>query len=127
MSQFELGTDFRAWAFSITRYKVMEHRRKLKKDQCLVFNNDLSTLLADETNVDNHDHNELHDTLELCISQLRPKDQALIRHRYAREENLSEFAEKTEQSVGALRVTLHRLRFALRRCITQRLKWENLS
>ena len=30
--KFELGTNFTAWSFSIARYCVMEHRRKLRRD-----------------------------------------------------------------------------------------------
>lgn len=36
-AEFELGTNFKAWAFSIARYEVLNYRKKQARDARLVF------------------------------------------------------------------------------------------
>lgn len=127
MHQFEPGSNFRAWAFSIARYKVMEHRRKLKKDHALVFDDTLSHQLAETTSCSPDESERLHEALENCLNRLRPKEIELLKQRYAHSGSLKDYAETSNQSAGALRVTLYRLRIALRRCMVRRLQLDTLS
>ncbi|MCB9875929.1 MAG: RNA polymerase subunit sigma-24, partial [Planctomycetaceae bacterium] len=39
--EFELGTNFKAWAFSIARYEVLNYRKRQSRDARLVFSDDL--------------------------------------------------------------------------------------
>ena len=121
MEKFESGTNFRAWAFTIARYKILEHLRKLKKDRFLIFDDELCYQLAEDSACGSEESDAMHDALETCMSKVRLKDAQLIRHRYSSDGNLKEYADANNESVGALRVTLHRLRTTLRRCMVLRL------
>ena len=70
---FELGTNFRAWAFTIARYRALEHRRKLQKDHRLVFDE----RLIDQLDQTPHDWEAArleskHRALEHCLGKLKP-------------------------------------------------------
>ncbi|NWK55050.1 sigma-70 family RNA polymerase sigma factor [Verrucomicrobiaceae bacterium N1E253] len=126
MKDFEPGSNFRAWAFSIARFKILEHLRKLKKDRHLVFDEELCNQLVEETDQDSKHTEAMQEALEACLSKVRPKDAQLLRHRYYQGGNLQEYAQAHNESAGALRVTLHRLRTSLRRCMVRKLKLDTL-
>lgn len=47
-AEFELGTNFKAWAFSIARYEVLNRRKQQSRDARLVFSEDLERTIAVE-------------------------------------------------------------------------------
>ncbi len=57
------------------------------------------------------------DGLQACLERLQPRARALLHSRYGEERSLSALAQQFKQPVGALAVTLHRLRATLRRCL----------
>ena len=61
------------------------------------------------------------EALKECIKTLREEDRALLRERYSSTGTLKVYAEKTGRSEAGLRVTLHRLRQSLRKCVKSRL------
>lgn len=118
--QFETGTNFQAWAFAIARFRALEFRRAKKKDQYLVFSEELIELFADEPFERSPDHIERRkQALRSCLTALKPKDRSLINARYATQTKLDDFARSDGRSSASLRVILNRLRSALRRCIDQ--------
>ena len=127
MDEFTPGSNFRAWAFSVARFKVMEHLRQLKRDKSFLFDDELAAQLASDEEVHSEGSDRLVGALEHCIKTLRPKDQELLHNRYATDTNLKSYAEQTRQSEGGLRVTLHRLRSVLRDCIQKRLNREEFA
>lgn len=116
--KFELGTNFTAWSFAIARYNVLEHRRKLRRDGRLIFNDDLLDTLAPEPEETLPSQlEERQAALEVCLGKLSPTDRELINYRYQRGHSVEEYATRSGKSAGALRVTLFRIRAALRKCI----------
>jgi len=121
---FLIGTNFRAWAFAIARYRALEHRRKLQKEHKLVFDDQLVELLEQTP----HDWETArleskHRALEVCLGKLKPKDRDLISARYSGTP-LAEYSKRDGRSPGSLRVILNRLRQLLRRCIDAQLAME---
>ena len=121
MSQFLPGSNFRAWAFTIARFETLNHRRKLEKHGALFLSEELSDYLAEQTKEVPLDTEKRIQALELCLGKLRSKDRKLIEHRYLSANELSDFAVQVGSTAGSLRVTLHRLRSNLRKCVTARL------
>lgn len=120
---FEHGTNFRAWAFTIARYRALEHRKKAQRDQGLMFDDQIMNLL-DQTP---HDWDAArleskHRALEACLGKLKPKDRALITARYSSRTPLTEYSKHDGRSPGSLRVILNRLRNQLRGCIDAQLQ-----
>lgn len=121
-AQFQLGTNFKAWIFAVARYEVLNFRKKQARDGRLVFNDELINVFATEMPrlVDDID-DRIH-TLRGCIAKLRPPEQDLIRHRYFEQTPLQDVAEQVDRSVGGLKVTLHRIRGKLQRCLELNMK-----
>ena len=124
---FEIGTNFKAWAFSIARYEVLSHRKRQARDSRLNFSEDLEEVIANEICVRPDDVQERHDALRACLTKLKSKDRDLLLHRYSDEGTLAEYASRTGRSAGGLKVTLHRLRNALSDCVRRRLKAVEVS
>lgn len=122
---FELGTNFKAWAFQTIRYHLLNHRRRLISQGWLVFDDDLVERLSPELEVEPGELEERHLALRNCLLRLRPQDRELLHHRYATSSSLQEFASATNRSSGTLKAILFNLRAALRRCIERQLTATN--
>jgi len=119
---FVLGTNFKAWAFSVARFEVLNCRKQQARDARLVFSETLAETFADDLAERDDGSERRHEALRGCLEKLRQKDRNLLLHRYtATAGTLEDFAEKMGRSVGGLKVTLHRLRNALLGCIEKQL------
>lgn len=119
---YELGTNFKAWAFQTIRYHMLNHRRRLISQGWLVFDDDLIQRMAPGFENEPDELEERHIALRKCLLRLRPQDRELIHHRYATAGSLQEYADKTNRSAGTLKAILFNLRAALKRCIERELK-----
>ena len=120
-SQFEMGTNFKAWAFSIARYEVLNYRKSQARDSRLVFSGELEEIIESELAEPDHNLQLRHEALRECLGKLRVQDRQLLLHRYSKRGTLAEYAEMIGRSPGGLKVTLHRLRSALLACMQRRL------
>jgi RNA polymerase sigma-70 factor, ECF subfamily len=119
---FTLGTNFKAWAFSVARYEVLNYRKQQARDSRLVFGEELEQIFADDLADRDDDTEQRHAALKGCLEKLREQDRELLLHRYtASAGTLENYAERVGRSVGGLKVTLHRLRNALLGCIEKQL------
>ncbi|MFC4992632.1 sigma-70 family RNA polymerase sigma factor [Rubritalea tangerina] len=117
-SEFKTGTNFKAWAFTIARYRALEHRRAMRKDKDLVFDDELIDLLSSpSTDFSAAQHERKQVALDSCLQQLKDKDRNLIHARYFQNANLEEYAKIDGRSYGSIRVILNRLRITLRNCV----------
>jgi RNA polymerase sigma-70 factor (ECF subfamily) len=120
-AEFEQETNFKAWAFSVARYEVLNYRKRQARDSRLVFSGELEQVIESELAETDHNLQERHEALRQCMEKLRPQDRQLLLHRYSNRGTLAEFAEKAGRSLAGLKVTLHRLRSALLTCMQRRL------
>ncbi len=119
---FATGTHFKAWAFSVARFEVLNHRKQQARDSRLLFGAELEQVLADDLIQHPDDIERRHEALQGCLKRLRPQDRELLMHRYtATAGSLDDFAQSIGRSVGGLKVTLHRLRNGLLSCIEKQL------
>lgn len=123
---FVPGSNFKSWAFTLARYRALEHRRALRRDHRLVFDDELLDLLAKTAghgfDADSLERKRL--ALNHCLKQLKSKDRALLASRYSGDCTLGEYSLADGRSPGSLRVILNRLRTILRRCVEDRLALE---
>lgn len=122
---FEIGTNFKAWAFSIARFQVRKYRFKQAKDARLVFCEELEDVIADEIVDHLDDLSEQHVALRGCLQTLKPADRELIYHRYYKRTPLKDYAIEVGRSIGGLKVTLHRIRNRLLICVEKRIAFGN--
>jgi len=116
-ADFELGTNFRAWAFAIARFEVLAHLKKNKRGSWLVFNDDLLETIAEESELAIPESTTRLSLLEQCMQKLKPNHRDLLQHRYQSKEGLESYSRQVGRSVSSLSVTLHRVRAKLRECI----------
>lgn len=116
-AEFEPGTNFKAWAFSIARYQVLSYRKQRARDSRLTFSEELeSTITSELTQADDSLQLRL-EALRSCLTKLRTIDRELLLQRYSAPGTLAAYAQKIGRSADGLKVTLHRLRNALLKCI----------
>ncbi len=120
-NSFELGTNFKAWAFQTIRYHMLNHRRRLIAHGWLIFDDDLIERMSPEFESEPNELEERHLALRTCLQKLRPQDRELLHHRYATASSLQEYATATNRSAGTLKAILFNLRAALKRCIERQL------
>lgn len=124
-SDFTEGTNFKAWAFRIAQFHVLNQRRKIARGKWLVFDQELIEKLDPETIADSADYlNAEEDALEHCLKGLNAEDQKLLHTRYATKTSVETFAQQEGLRPGTLKARLFRLRAALRTCIEEKLKNE---
>ena len=114
---FQQGSNFRAWACAIARYEVKSHRRRMRRFSKLMLSDDLSEMLAGHCEAPPDEVDERHRALDRCLGRLGESERELIDHRYFSKETLDEFAARCGRPADSLKVTLFRIRAALRKCI----------
>lgn len=121
-ADFEPGTHFKAWAFSIARFEVLNYRKRQARDARLVFSGELEEVFAEEMGREDDASEARHAALRHCLAGLRSRHRELLLHRYAGGATLQEFADRSGRSVAGLKVTLHRLRSTLLDCMRRRMR-----
>lgn len=120
---FRIGTDFKSWMFSVAKFKVMavwrdQQRRKVwtVPDETLL---KLVERIEDAAFAATEDR---HQALRFCLARLRAEDRGLILNRYIAGHSLNKLARETDRNKDSLKVSLHRIRTALKICMKRRLK-----
>ncbi|WP_193212984.1 sigma-70 family RNA polymerase sigma factor [Luteolibacter marinus] len=121
-SQFTAGTRFKAWAFKVTRFHVMNARRRLAAEQHRrVFTDKLMEILADEAPYESELFTTKLSLLHGCLGELREKDRQLLQVRYGGRMTIETYAERHQRNPGTVRATLRRLRDLLLQCVLRKL------
>ena len=119
---FEIGSNFKAWAFRIAHFHVLNQRRKIARGKWLVFDEEVLDRLNPSAAVKEFDElSEEQEALEECMSEVSGENRQLLETRYATKTSIETFAEQTGQRPGTLKARLFRLRASLRDCIKKRL------
>jgi RNA polymerase sigma-70 factor (ECF subfamily) len=120
---FELGTNFKAWALTTARFQVMALQQKLKREKRAPLDEDVLMMVSEEAEERDPDvMNKKLSDLNACIGLLQVKDQELVLHRYWKKSGLAAYASATNRSIGSLKVALYRVRASLRTCLERKAK-----
>jgi RNA polymerase sigma-70 factor, ECF subfamily len=125
-NDFEEGTNFKAWAFAIARFKVLEHLRRQRREAFRLSDATLE-LLADEAveMTDESDalrERDLNQALARCLDKLAPKTRQLVELVYRDGLKPGAVAEKVGWQPNAVYVALSRARAELRGCVERQTK-----
>ena len=115
---FQIGTEFRAWAFQIARYELAEHRAERKR-RGLCFSDALVDELALRAPRHAHADDDLMDELRRCVAQLTTMDRELLSRRYALQSTCEAIAKSLSRPIRWVHNTLSRIRQELRTCVAQ--------
>ncbi|MFC4992602.1 sigma-70 family RNA polymerase sigma factor [Rubritalea tangerina] len=116
--QFEVGSNFKAWSFKIAKFHALNERRKIQRNQWLVFDEDIIHKIAAAAN--SLSQSRLHEkqrALDHCLHKLNAKHRDLIQARYQQGESLQQYAQTHKQNPATLRSILRNVRIKLKNCI----------
>jgi len=119
--QFELGTDFGAWAMKVSRFKVLQWREKQSKVPLPLGENELFQL-ADASVVVSFDDGERREALLNCLVSLPGKHREILAARYFSKLSVTQIAEGRNRSRRAIYKMLDRIRAVLLDCILKRMQ-----
>lgn len=120
--QFQPGTDFTAWAFAILRIKVMEWRRKQKRNPIL--DDGLLQIVADEAIELAATREAESRALSKCMEQLRPEQRDMVQMRYRPGGTLKATAIAVGKSHVTARKYIKQILHQLMQCVQKRLATE---
>ena len=119
---FESGTNFKAWAFKIAKFHVLNQRRKLARGNWLIFDEEMMEQIDPEWMAEKFENSRPEeDALEICLKEINEEDRELLHTRYATKTSLETFAEGKGIPPGTIKAKLFRLRSALRGCIESKI------
>ena len=127
LSDYEPGTNFAAWLFTIARFHLKTEASRLRRvaDYHVRYAPDL---LRRELERRSSEPPELHqarlDHLQTCLGQLGEHLHRFIKWRYAEEIPLDEMAARSGRSVAAVKKQLWQLRRKLHKCVQARIAAE---
>ena len=124
IAEFEVGTNFRAWLFTIARYQLMTEATRLRR--LADYHSRIAPdLLAREMErrAQQPDENTIErlQYLRECLAAMGESASQLIEWRYAAEISLEEMAARTGRTSGAIKKQLWQLRRKLQECIEGKL------
>ena len=117
---FELGTNFNAWAFTVAHYQILSYRKSQSRDRLVFTDKVVATI--DEREDESEMREGVLSHLRYCLEAMSSDNQVFIKLRYEGELSMKQIATEVGKTVGAVKVKLHRLRRSLRDCVQNRLQ-----
>lgn len=117
--EFELNTNFSAWARKIAYWQALAFLRDQARDK-LVFSVEMVNQLANRPAI-REEESEARLALRHCLNELSENSLELIRHRYNADLSIRLLAKKLGKNQSAVKVSLHRIRRSLLGCIERQL------
>jgi RNA polymerase sigma-70 factor, ECF subfamily len=121
---FRKGSDFRAWAFQIAHYKVLNFRQR-RAHRPQLFDDKLIEKLVRERLLLDDAFDARNRALADCYQKLCLEDRRMLDLRYAEEATVSDVAAQTGRSVDFVYKSLRRIHGALHHCIDESVKNED--
>jgi len=120
---FRIGTNFKSWMFSVAKFKVMSVWRDHQRCKVWAVPEETLTMLVERIEVGALAETESRqESLRFCLDRLRAEDRMLILNRYIADQNLERLADETGRNKDSLKVSLHRIRTALKVCMNRKLQ-----
>ncbi len=127
LADFEPGTDFAAWLFSIARFQLKTELTRLKRvaDYHARYAPDLLQRELDRRDMEQPELQQVRlDHLRKCLDMLGRHLRRYITWRYEEEIPLEEMAARSGRSLAAVKKQLWQLRRRLHECIETRMAAE---
>ncbi|MCE5187556.1 MAG: sigma-70 family RNA polymerase sigma factor [Planctomycetaceae bacterium] len=113
--QFDRGTDFVAWGIKIARFRILEHRRRMKSN--LKFGDMLLQEIEEKSQKRQDNSKEYLNYLKNCIQKLNPKDQTLMLLRYQQDLKVKDISSRLNKSVQSIYQNIARIQDLLLICV----------
>ncbi len=124
--EFQPGTNFLVWAFSVANYKVLQHRRR-QVQQPLGLSDAVLELIAKDLSEFSSRDDDRFEALAGCLQKLPAYDRELIEARYRREQPIQTLATELGRSADAVYRAFRRIHKTLLFCVRRTLAREQWS
>lgn len=124
--QFDRGSSFAAWAFTVAKFQVMAWRKSEGATR-LIFTDRVVELLDRSTDDEVASVDQRIPVLRQCLQRLKDADRELIQRRYRDAQAIEPIAQSLSATVDAVAMRLSRIRKQLARCVELGLNQEGLS
>jgi RNA polymerase sigma-70 factor (ECF subfamily) len=119
-AQFELGSNFLAWARQVATFEVLQWRQRKQRDK-LRFSDEFVSAVAAEAAEQADLTEERRRALEKCLRKLREDDRRLIQERYQPGHSGKDLAAELGRPANSVYQSLGRIRRMLLECIQRQL------
>ncbi|WP_437229642.1 sigma-70 family RNA polymerase sigma factor [Planctomicrobium sp. SH661] len=113
---FQPGTDFKAWAFQIARFKILSRLRDLSRNK-IVLANEVVELLMAEASQEEDSLEQQREALQICFKKIGSRHRKLLVSAYQPGVKIHEVAKKSGKSVSGFYQWLNKIRQMLFECI----------
>jgi RNA polymerase sigma-70 factor (ECF subfamily) len=122
--QFELGTNFAAWARKILFYQILAYRRRSKRHRGETLSDRMLEMLSEEseTAIREKRWENREKALDECVTKLSDEHREILLLRYRDESSIEGISHRTERTEGAVYRLLSRLRKNLFQCVEKQLQ-----
>ena len=117
---FRRGSNFRAWVWSIARFKALRTMEKARRADERMSDEVLEALCAEEDAELGWDETAIRH-LEHCLDQLPSRSREAVELRYQQAHRPPEIARRMGWTVESVHVALSRARAVLKECVQRRL------
>ncbi len=108
--------DFMPWAFTVVRFQVMAHRKRMARERH-VFGPSVFEKIAAQTAEKQGAFADRIRALESCLQKLPERQREYVALRYDNRLGIREIATQMACTENTVALALHRARIALARCI----------
>ncbi len=115
-NDFKKGTNFLSWAFTISKYHVLTHRKKQKRSR-IHFSEKAIELIESENQKLSEEMDVRYDALEECMKKLSLNDLKFMKKRFEKSISVKELAGEIGTSVNVAYKNLSRIKSFLLNCI----------
>ena len=116
-TEFQPGSDFKAWSFRVAHFQVMAFRQRQIRDR-LVFGDDVIEQITRDAAKQDEVYQQRIDRLEDCIAKLPERNREVLCRFYHNDESLEAIAETLKRTANAVGQLLFRTRKSLIACVS---------
>lgn len=115
---YRKDSNFKAWAFKVARFHVLNEHRRMKKSKELVFDDDILNSLSEGGEISPESLDARYNALRVCREKLRKEDRELLKVRYSDGISIKQYSKLHKFNAGTVRAKLRDIRVKLKKCIT---------
>jgi RNA polymerase sigma-70 factor (ECF subfamily) len=118
--EYDAGRPFLPWAYRVAYLQVLAYRKTCARSR-LVFDEELVSELAEQTEIRDADLDRRLEALGDCIDKLPGPRREILDRRYRDGDSLDQIAERLSKAPNVVAASLYRIRKMLMDCIESRL------
>ena len=122
--RFSEGSNFAAWGCTVARFRILDFRKKQKKDKLFLSNEVYDKVVAELESVGKQ-ADKRKDALQGCLKKLKGSDVEMLKMHYEDNFTYKKIAEDLNVSKTGIYKVMSRIHTNLQKCIKQTLLiWE---